>query len=370
MAIDQLASAWESYRGAIDGFYEIAWPALEGERLLADNLIEPADAALEAVAVASEALGEVCQALLEGRSDRDHDEIAVLLLAAAALDTMLASDGLRLGPEELPPDERFTEGAGQAERETEPREEILAAADYLFDGFLGVGGAAGPANPGELRGACLDAVDTLVNTATQPALRFTFNALTLGADFAVTSAISQLSGVIGRAGLIRRHCVRLSADALHKIVGTVGEGAIDWVLGTVRDALQNVGAAILGRVAARADAESKIGELIGRPTPWSAVELGAVDSNVAGLTSAYIDQMKWTGTAAGWIARAAPLISTLAGPAIGVPVVSGVNAIGVGFVAYTLTIRVGSRSLPHPARVEGIVAIVGGRGSVPRAPRP
>ena len=92
---DQLAGAWQSYRVAIDSFYEISRPALDAERLLADDLLEPADAALEEVAVASEALGDVCLTLLERRSDRDYDEIVVLLLAAAALDTMLASDGLR-----------------------------------------------------------------------------------------------------------------------------------------------------------------------------------------------------------------------------------------------------------------------------------
>lgn len=212
MGIDPLESAWESYRGAIESFYAIVLPALEDERRLDDDEIEPADAALGAAADASAALGDAYLTVLDGRSNRNYNEIATLLLAAAALDMMLAHDGLRLDPEVLPADEQFTESAGLAEREQEPRDEMFAAARYLFEGFLGIAGAADPANPAQLRGVCLEAVDTLVNAATRPALRFSFNPLTLGAEFAVSGAISQLDGLIAHSGLIRRHALRLAAQ--------------------------------------------------------------------------------------------------------------------------------------------------------------
>jgi hypothetical protein len=364
MATDPLTSAWQSYRPAIDRFYNIAGPVLEAGPLLEeDDLAAEADAALESVARYSVAVREACEQLLVGRTDRSYDEIVLLLVAAAAVDTMVAKDALRLGPEMpgLGPDERFTEDASDAEREAAPRDEILAEADDLFAGSERIGGAASPSSSEDLRNECIAALDNLVDVATKPALRFTFNALTFGADFGVTSVIGQLNGLIDHAGVIRRRALRLLVEGVLKVIGPVGEGAVEWALDLMERRLHQVGAAILGGIAARDGAQQKVIDSINAPPAWVSEALDSVSSKVSGLEGAYGRQMKWTGRVATGMAQAAPLVSTLAGPIGGPAVVIGVNLIGVGFVVYTLTIRIGSRSLPHPARVAAVVDLVGGR---------
>ncbi len=366
MATAELQAAWTWYRAAIDDFEEIAGPALEDGRPLDEERIDAADGALAAAASASEAIRRACEPLLRECSDREGDEIAVLLLAAATLDSMLASDGLQLDPDAQGRDENFTEGAGLAEREAEPRADIIAAATYLYEGFLGISGAADPADGPQLRGVCLGAVDGLVNAATKPALRFTFHGLTAAPVSFAADTITEITGLSAAACRIRQPALRLLVEALEKVVAIVShraiDEAIDDIFRPITGALSNAGAAILGHVAGRPDAESRITESINTPADWTREQLASVNTKVNQLTSAYVDQMKWTARIAGWIARATPLVSVLAGPA-GLAAVSGVNAIGLGFVAYTLTVRLGSR--PVPSRTYGILAIVDERGLVP-----
>lgn len=364
MAASRLDSAWSSYRTAIDDFYAVARPALDDAGLLDEAGIDAADDALDTAASASGEVREACVELLEGRSNRDEDEVALLLLAAGALDSMLASDGLQLAPQGLGRDERFTEGAGLAEREAEPRDEIIAAATYVYEGYLGISGAADPTDGPQLRGVCLGTVDTLLSAATKPALRFTFYGFTAPLTSFAAETVNTVTGLSNVAGRIVRHALRLLAEALGKIVAIVlheaVEKAIEWVFEPITGVLSNAGAAILGRVARRENAERRITESINAPPDWIAGQLASVNLKVNQLTGAYVDQMKWAGRIAGWIARATPFVSVLAGPA-GVGTVTGVNAIGLGFVAYSVTVRVGSRGVPHPREMVGVVAIVDGR---------
>jgi hypothetical protein len=362
VATDPLRSAWQSYRAAIDRFYSIAGSALEDGRLLeADDLAIEADAALESIGRYSVALREACEQLLVGRTDRGYDEIAVLLVAAAAVDTRVASDALRLSPEVLGVDERFTEAAGDAERTAAPRDELLAEADALFAGDNRIAGAAPPSDREDLCNECIAALDGLVEDASKPALRFTFNMLTFGADFGVAAVIAQLNGLIGHAGVIKRRALQLLVEGLRKVIGPTGERAVEWALDLMERRLHQVGVDILGGIAARDRAEARLTQSIDAPPPWPSEALDSVSSEVRGLEAAYADQMKWTGRVATGIARAAPFVSTLAGPIVGPAVVIGVNLIGVGVVVYTLTIRIGIRPLPHPARVAGVVELVAGR---------
>jgi hypothetical protein len=360
VAIDQLSNGWRSYRDAIDRFYEIARPALDGGWLLEGDLVRQADVALDAVAKQSQTLSEIGEGLLRDRSNREHDEIAVLLLAAAAVDSMIAYDGLRVGPAPLELDPEFADRASVAE--VEPFDVIVGEADALFGPLMGgnpVGGGQ-EVDRGELLAECNQALDTLVDVATGPASRFGFGAVTAGVapltGFAVANVVGKLDHVTSLAGLIKRHAVRLLREGVRKVVTVAGEQSVEWGLERLREALRSPGTRLLEAIAGRSVAETRVSAVIGRPGELAASQVALVRVDVGALTTAYAEQMKWTGRIASGISILAPLISTLAAPVGGPALVIGLDGIGLGFVLYTLTVRLDGRSLP--ARVEGVATIV------------
>ena len=365
MATRPLGQSWTSYRARIAQFYDVTQRALDIQVPLSDAEIDLADTVLDAAAVASQELRVACVDRLESSSNLDAEEVETLLVAAAALDAMLAADGLTLDPEWPGRDEQLTEGAGFAEREADARDDMIAAADHLFEGFLGISGAADPASHPQLLGVCLGAVDTLISSASKPALRFTFHGFAAPIAGFATETLVSVTGLGAAAGRIRGSALRMLAEALQKLVAITGhseiEAAIDRAFEMTDRVLSNVGVRVLGWVAGGVEAQTKIKTSIYGAPGWSAGELASVNREMNQLVSAYANEMKWAGRVATGIARAAPAVSVLA-PA-GAAIVVGVNAIGVGFVGYTLTVRVGARAVPHPRGIAGAVGIVERRGS-------
>src|SRR3954468_11484648 len=122
MSINAMRQAWPELRLAVDRFRHVSGPALEVGNVLSpaafEGLAEPLAGALEM----SEAIRREAEEVIGDARDRQYDEVAALLLAAATVDAMVASD-LGLADPELR--EYRTEDFGAfdpAEAEAERRE--------------------------------------------------------------------------------------------------------------------------------------------------------------------------------------------------------------------------------------------------------
>jgi hypothetical protein len=359
VATDPLSNAWLSYRKAIESFREIAGPALGADSLLDDDRVVQADEALGAVVARSEELHDACRHLLAGRFARQYDELAVMLLAAAALDCMVADSGLRIDPEPILPDPEVP--TGRLPELSEPFDLLLRDANALFERHLGDAplGGGQEVNRAQLNTECIAAIDTLIHVASEPALRWGFNAVTMGAPLigqvAVPSALNGLNQVIGQAKRVRGHAVRLLREGVRKLITVAGEQALESGLECLREELNATGTRQLGSVAGRDVGVAIVARGIARPATLSPSLVANVRLKISALTAAYTEQMRWTGRIAAWVGRLSPLISTLAAPA-GLGVVLALDGIGLGFVVYTLAVRLDGR--PFPSHVGGVGTIL------------
>lgn len=372
MAIDQLNNAWASYRYAVNRFYAVAGPALgDGQSLEDGAAVERADAALADALVWSQQLGEIGIGLCREPEcrNRGHDEISVLLVAVAAVDGMLAYDGLRVAPkptepvEPLAPDPRLVELANAVE--AEPTETILAEADTLFGLRLSAAGGGQEVDRQEFLRECIQTLDALLNAATAPAMQFGFAAVSTGAaqliDFAVTGVVPMLGEIAQRTGWVRRHAVGLLREGMRKLLAD-DEALVELALNRLRQEVPSQGelkgGPLIGAIAGYTPAKSKAKAAIDSTPALPAYAVGLVRTDLGALTSAYRERMRWTNRIAKSIALLVPLLSIAAMPlgGLGPAIVVGLDGVGLGYVVYTLAVRLEGYRLP--ARVDGAVAII------------
>jgi hypothetical protein len=142
---DDLTEAWLAYRADIVRLHETAADALGSGEAVEGDLAQEVDAVLEAAEKASTALEHACE---DAIGDYPIDEsVAEKVLAAGAVDLMVAGDAFALDPE-LPRDLRssWPEGAGPEDR-ARFWAALLAAVDALFHGEDGGGEGRDPLLP-------------------------------------------------------------------------------------------------------------------------------------------------------------------------------------------------------------------------------
>jgi hypothetical protein len=371
MATEPLIEAWGPYRDAVRHFYGIAGQAIEEQRNLEGAEIEAADDALDQVVSYSQALTEIGLAQIQERANREFDRTASLLLAAAAVDVAVACEALQVSPDPPAPDQVF----GDVFDEDTPIESalrLLYEADGLFGQLEPFAGASVDPTRHELKQATSDSFDSLVHEASDPTLRFALGLLAgLAHGIAIPPEAATLSHRLEQlaeeAGRVKRHLVKLIASGYHKLVGVSGQEAeqlaqasaqfgVEQAAEALRRGVLHVVADLLGWFTRRRDAERDANAWIARPVLLQPRDAANITYQLTALTTAYKEQMKWTGRIAKWIARAAPVISTLAAPVGGPAVVAGLDAVGVGFVLYTLNVRVDGHGMP--ASVKSVVAIL------------
>jgi hypothetical protein len=357
MANARLTNAWLSYRREILRFYAVASPVLDGGTPLDAEGETQARAVLDAAYRRSRNLRRISQLLLFVRRSRDrkYDEIALGLVAAAAFDCMLAHDGLRVEREPVEPDPRYEDRASAVEAEQLDR--LIAEADLLF-GLPGEAPMAGAQNVDaqQLLAACTDALDQLITHAEDPVMRFGFGAVIATAGATVVAALNLLPGISTGAGLIRRRALDLLFEGMRKVIVAAGsESAVEQGLEFLRRPAANHAGSVVGFVGGRKAAGDRLARAFDPPAVWDDARVDRVGGEVVALTVAYENQMKWTARVAKWLSRLSPLICTLApgGPAA----VVALDGVGVGYVVYTLGVRLDGRQW-LPSRVAGVGKIV------------
>lgn len=376
MAVDPLTEEWGAYRRAVDGFYGIARvPLAEGRELVAEE-VEPADRALDVVAARAERLTAVGVELLDHVGDEDRDRIATRLLAAAATDIAIAGDALRLDPERPELDRELVEASRDVE--VYPTEVILGEADAVFgykSGIGGIAGAAMDADQARLLEECEEALDLMIESAYDPASSFAKGVISTGMGIAglpSTNPFVHLDRIRNAGKFIKRQAVKLVAAGLRKLVGVAGvtsnklaREAVDFLEGKALEALHEAATALfkrfLGIAAGRNGAAEETTEAIEAVHPLPPAMSAAVRSDLHRLRTDYAEQMKWTGVIAKVISHAAPFISGLAAP-VGPLVVAVLDGVGVGFVVYTLRMKLTGHSVS--GKVDGVVTVVERRLSV------
>jgi hypothetical protein len=412
MAADPLTYAWRPYRDAVDAYYKIVQSAVGDDRELGpDREVPEAERALQNVVERSQAMTEIGEAQLRLARDAEHDRVAARLLAAGAVDIAVACETLRVCPDRPVEDptviteERQTPGetaldllaeanrlfGGGDDEEPDngggaPKRPTLPVAPKQGDGAQGLKSgdlATESSGPAQLAGGCLgpgqltlseatdDSLNALIHEAVEPGFKFASGAVSgITAGFHITAAAEPLErlGVLAQhVGVIKRRLVRLLASGFQKLVGAssvasqrlVGQGlgviesrAFGLAGHRLRDPFRDLLGWLVRYESAKADAESAIAQ----QDTLGPEEADGIAEELEKLTRAYREEMIWTGRVAKWLTWAAPFISTLAVHAGGPLLVVGLNALGTGFVLYTLDVRIDGHGLP--ARVRSIVQIV------------
>jgi hypothetical protein len=361
VATDQLNEAWERYRAEILGFYTDvgAGYVIDGGTQLDRDSGDQAIAALDRAAESSQHLRTVADKLLGG-DDGDYDEITVRLIAAAAVDCMLADQVLRVDPYPVSPDPEHAERARGVATELETRGDVIGAADRTFGGGMIAAGGGQNVDSEELHQECTDAIARLVDSAARPAVRFSFGAVNVaGMLEPVAETLDKLAGLEEQTGGLKGRALRFLGEGVRKLMSaTGGEEAIGQALDLLRNQAEQGGAATLGYVVGRGDAETRVTAAFDPAAGWDDSRIDAVRGEIITLTGDYADQMQWTTRVARFIAHASPLISTLAAPIGGPVFVVALDGIGIGFVVYTLGARLNDDWLLLPGRVDSLITIV------------
>ncbi len=418
MANDPLIDAWGAYRDTVRRYYDVVEPALGDDRELASGSeVADAERALQHVVECSQIVTEIGEAQLRLARDAEYDRVAVRLLAAGAVDIAVACEALRVCPDRPVEDpvviteepqpieetaldllERADGLFGRGDDSDDPEDDGTPPWDSGRDGpdrpvspIIGGGaqrpGGEGPATesgtPAPLAGGSLDpgqlvllaaaeeSLDALLDAAVEPGVTFASGSISgITAGFHITAAaepLATLGDLAQRVGVVKRRLVRLLASGFQKLAGAsgctsqqlVGQGlgAIEGrAFGFMERRLRNPFRGLLAWLTrcdgARADTELAIEQ----QDALSPQEADRIGRELRMLTDTYREEMVWTGRIGNWLSRAAPFISTLAVHVGGPLLVVGLNALGGGFVVYTLHVRVDGHGMP--ARVRSVVRVV------------
>ncbi len=379
MSIEGMSQAWLSYSEGVGNFYEIAGPILSGGEPLAPDVFEGNSLreALDGALAASLRIRLGAAGPLAGSRRESYERIARMLLAAAAVDAMVACDLAALDPYRAGA-YRGGPGLGEADAETIQGErfETIRRAGAEFE-QLGKAFPAGAGEGGVDGGGAqliLDVSATLralQRDAGKPARRFVGNLLSIGLGEAVTlvlavTHVDLMARLQHAASIIGRHAPGFLREHLAKLLALGAEGAEEATKELVESAPQAVLwrapiEAVLAKIAAvergREHVETVINATPVLP-PDGVVEL---KRDLTTLGHNFQAQMELLEKSAKWLGRGGSLLShlvSLALPGAGVAVVCGVHAIGGGYVAYSLIDRVDARDLRIADRVEGVVPLV------------
>jgi hypothetical protein len=379
MATRALDEQWQAYKEAFWAFDGLARDRPDADQEFKRDEIGPVDHALCELAGRSERLASNGIELLQGATDEDRERISTLLIAVATADLAIASEALQLGPERPQPDPEFVEVA--AGIEVESARTIVASVDELFGPSAALGGLSGGeaiTTQQELLQECGLAMDQLVGSAYDPALRFGLGAASVGVAHLVmpavfdlgTNLVTHLERLERKVGWVKRHVVRLIATAFRKLIGVAAKKSdeladeatkflVDHMPGNIRNIARQALETLLSRVGGREMAERGLTIVIAAADGLTPQVAADICQDMQGLTSSYAEQMIWTQRIAKLVSFSAPFISTLAAPIGGPLLVVALDGIGMGFVVTTLRARVTGRLAGQD--FNGVVTIVNRR---------
>jgi hypothetical protein len=395
MSVGGMLEAWHGLALDLVEFYTgTAGALLEGRRLTYGEFeeLEPATERLlnfsEAIRVEAEGElspgGEQREQVHEppgGAGEARYDRVCELLLAAATVDAVLASDLARLDPDagrssphaEVPRVAEIFGSWAEAARERRAApmlfrlgQEAIAQADALYRAPPPIaGGAPLPRDYEALIGDTHDAVVDLVQLAEAPAGVF-FEGFTKAATAGIGDALDhvQIMDVVRhlptRVEPLARGAAKFLREHVKKIVALAVE---DSVLDHACDLLaKRMSVRRLLELVSASDAA------IERSSTWieRAPNLGqeATDglrADLEYLRMRYREHMKWLRKSAQVLrfsAKPLALVAVHGLGALGWLIMPGVSMLGGGYVAYSLTDRLDARSLAFADRITGVTRLV------------
>lgn len=370
MSIQGMSSAWPQFRAAVDGFYSEAGERLRnGESLDADSFERislPLDAAWEW----SITLRREAEEVLLSSTGQLYEDAARLLLVAAAVDAMLATDIAAVDPNpgiaELRSPDPLEEGATYQSVDEE-RRQMLEEADAEYLDMPEMAGAEVPRDKNAVIREVEGSIDELIELAEDPgrgmvrglasvAVGGVVEFVALAAEADVSSGLEQAAhGMSSRVPKFVAEFVLKIRD-LH-LPGTdfIREVA-EQVKEVFSDRLNVAG--LLKKLAAADKATDLARGAIDRSTH---PDPDALQRDLTELTRAYKKQTKWLAKTAKWLRRGGLPISHLLTPVIGPvgpPVIGGVFLLGAGYVGYSVTDRIDARNLGFAGPIDGVVVLV------------
>ncbi len=383
MSIEDMQRTWVPLSEELARFYEYARPRLLEVTPFNDDDYEQVSPMLDLVLTLSEQIRHEADAELRDARGAEYELASTMLLAAATVDAMLATDLATLDPDpqlqELGYVYRLAEVEG-IERLDRDRNEVLDDTNTLFRGQAQpLGGAQGGGTPEGLinevegsidaltqlaLGPARDSIAGLVNAAGGPVLHF----VTSVAHIEVTLALERVA-----TKLARWHSPRFLREYVSKIVtlraeggvvdtvgrelsGAAEEAAVDQLAEDLANASRVV--FLLTRIANTDGARFHASQSILAKEGLSSPAIESLEGELRKLEGDYKTQMKWAGRSARWLGRGGPILGHLMAPGVSVPVLCGVFFVGTGYVAYSLVDRIDERNLGFADHVEGVVRLV------------
>ncbi len=364
MSIEGMVEAWGEYGSRAREFYgERTAARLRSGEPLEEGQFTELDALADGMLEASERLrAQAEDELVEAGAER-YGRAPELLLAAAAVDAMLARDLAALDPSivysrfEDPLDEGTSPAGVYREGQL-----LLEQVDALFRGLPGPLLGAQEIGREALIAEAQGAVRRLVGSAEEPArdlLKGLLSSAAGGAlEFLATTGLpAELDEVANRLAkkaprFVREHVLKIG-------LLRPNDEVVDEVADQVGDRMSV--RVLLEGVAGVGKANVRVAQRIAGATAIAPEDEGRMRSALAALGGDFRRQADLLGKSARWLRRGAkPLhhLATLAlGPA-GLAVVPGVFLVGLGYVGYALTDRIDARDLGPFDLVVGVVRIV------------
>jgi hypothetical protein len=371
MSVEGMREAWNQLGGSARDLYASRGQNLAAGRPLEHGEFSELSPILDRMLAASEQLRQQGDAAIRSARDEEYEQISELLLAAAAVDAMLARDIVALDPDsEYDRYEDPLEEDASPERVFEEGQRLLEDADLLFR--ESPESSAGRA-PGASRRALTEQVESttsgLVDLAEPPARDLARGLLSAAGggvlDFlSAAQHIDVVHGLDERAVQLGKHAPRFLREHVAKIVTLRRD---DWIVDQLSEQVTEWIAkhisieALLNGVSARPAAVARASGRIAAAPDLTEEQGEALLTALMVLESNYRKHMQWLGRSARWLRRGASPLAHLGALAVGplsYAIVSGVFFVGIGYVGYSLTDRLDARNLGFADRVEGVVRLV------------
>lgn len=362
MSIAGMQQAWEQMRPRLDEFYELTRESLNAGTPMQRGELSKLDPLLDDMLAASEEVRQQADDVFEGKPGKQVGQVTELVLAAATVDAMLASDLAALDPDLVY--DRFEdpseEGGHSAEAE---REVTIGRANSLFGEIPGPLGAQEPHD--ELVEVVRRATETLVGCAERPTNELVRGLLSAagGGLLDIFSSIQHedvMQALTHVADALVKHAPRFLREHVAKIItlraddDTVDQAA-DCIAARIRVR------PLLERVAATRDGIELASANITRARAITPNAEEAIRTGLEQLEHSYCKQMDLIKKSAWWLRRGgkplAHLVALVLGPAA-YAILPGVFFVGIGYVGYALTDSIDARDLRIADRVVGVVRIV------------
>jgi hypothetical protein len=370
MSIDGMLEAWGPLFELAQDFYGSANHSLLQNEAFDSSQFEDVEPLLDEMLKASERIRRNADQVLSTALEEEYRVTSNLLLAAATVDAMLASD---LATLDLEHGERRR--LEISEREESPselvyeREQSLDEVNRLFLGEER-GTAAGHALGGDqsqLIEAAYEVTKKLLDLAKTPSPAL-LKGLAVAASgggpeiLATAQHIDVLADLKGSAAGVLNHAPRFLREHAAKMLALRTDAK---VIGDVAEYLRKRVdiESLLVWVSSYDDANARNQQVIAEAPAISPEDGEALKAELAALLPDYQTQMSWIGTSAKWLKRGASPLTHLVAPFVGHAAICGVFLIGIGYVAYSLTDRIDARDLGFADRITGAVTLVASRVS-------